>query len=203
MIPNQIFESESWLRTDLNAMMVLIWLYKIRRTNDGGYIDQKTNRWVEVKENEWVGSLSFLANRFNKSINTTRKILKSLEKGKFIRVYTSRKGTKIKFNLFLEHSSKIDTNLNTHFNTNSKQTLNTYNTKNTTNTKKKHFSEKYIVSKSGTRVARCSKCGKKEFPKDDWAVNQGSTCCREPYVAKWDKLESNNSKKNEKRLIHE
>ena len=188
MIPNQVFDSESWQRTDLNAMMALIWLYRLRRTNDGGFIDPKTNQWVEVNSNEWVGSLSYLANLWNKSKNTTRKILRSLEKAKFIKVYTSRKGTKIKFNLFVEYGSKIDSNLNTHINTNSKQTLNTYNTKKTTNTKKIDFSEKYKVSKTGIFIAHCSKCGKKEFPNDTWAVKEGSTCCREPYVAEWDKL---------------
>lgn len=37
-------------------------------------------------------------------------------------------------------------------------------------------------TRTGLYKAWCSKCGKKEFPKDDWQLEKGSECCRVKYL---------------------
>ena len=34
---------------------------------------------------------------------------------------------------------------------------------------------------TGGFIAYCSKCGKQEFPKDEWQLKQGSSCCKVEY----------------------
>ena len=46
----------------------------------------------------------------------------------------------------------------------------------------KNKKPEFRKTSTGLIIAECSKCGKKEFPSDEWQLKRGSECCRVEYV---------------------
>tara|TARA_R100000995_G_C3483294_1_gene125425 strand:- start:3038 stop:3787 length:750 start_codon:yes stop_codon:yes gene_type:complete len=53
-----------------------------------------------------------------------------------------------------------------------------------TNDKKRGFIDKFTKTSAGFYKAYCSKCGKKEFPNNEYQIRNGSSCCAVEYKSK-------------------
>tara|TARA_R100000734_G_C3288933_1_gene81074 strand:+ start:329 stop:940 length:612 start_codon:yes stop_codon:yes gene_type:complete len=182
MVPNEVFQSSTWKQLKLSNREALIDLYSMRNVNDGGFLNG--SKWIDVKANECFVSLNKLGDRWNVTRKTAKRYIDNLAKAGFIKVKTSRDGTRIKFLFFDEYGVKVTQPTTPHATHQSKHKVPTYNTNNTNYTK--NNSSQVKKTKTGLLMGYCSRCGKQEFPKDEWQVKSGSTCCGLDYVAKRD-----------------
>ena len=184
IIPNEVFQSSTWKELKLSNREALIDLYSIRNIKDGGFL--KGSKWIDVKSNECFISLASLSERWNVTRKTARRYIDNLEKAGFIKVKTSKDGTRIKFLFFDDSGVKITQKVTPYPTQISKHKLPIYNTNNTNNTKKIEPEDCFKTTSTGNLLAKCSKCGGKQFPKDRWKVKDGSTCCRVDYLPLWE-----------------
>ena len=185
MIPNELFETDTWDQVNKSVLWCLIDLYRLKRNrNGGGFMCEKTGNWIDVEKNECFGSLDFFANRWSCNRNTANKYLKTMQSAGFIKLTQNRSGTRVKFNFFDDNGLKIETNVTPNLKTNSTQSVGLYKKKN--NNYKNNNASQVKKTKSGLWMGYCSSCGKQEFPNDEWAIRSGSTCCRQNYVPERD-----------------
>jgi len=182
MVPNEVFESNSWKKLTMSCMMALIDLYRRRHIGDPSGFINEYNQWIEIKNNECFFGLKYISKEWNVSKKTANRYLKILEKAGYINLKQNRLGTRVTFKFFDEYGEKITTITTPKSSSQSKRSVTPYNTNNTINTKN---IAKYKVAPTGVLVAYCSKCGKKQFPTTEWKVKEGSTCCRHSFIAEW------------------
>ena len=193
MIPNELFETDTWDQVNKSVLWCLIDLYRMKRNKSGGgFMCEATGNWIEVKKNECFGSLDYFASRWSCNRNTANKYLKTMQKAGFIKLKQNRSGTRVKFNFFDDNGLKIETNSTPNLKTNSRQSVGLYNKNNNYNNN--NNTPQVKKTKTGLLMGFCSACGKQEFPIDDWQVKSGSTCCRVKYVAERDEALTNKYK---------